>query len=101
MNNLHYGVVVGINRYPEFRPLKHARKDAEDFYAWLTDPKGGAVPKENVVLITVPDDSIPEGTPRNQAKPIRTQIEDALFQFRTQVEAHVKKKPRDWQNTRL
>ena len=101
MNKLHYGVVVGINRYPEFRHLNFAQKDAQDFYAWLTNPRGGAVPKRNVELITVPDQDVPDGIPRNQARPIKTQIEDALFKFRTDVEAHIAEEPADWQNTRL
>lgn len=101
MNKLHYGVVVGINCYPELRHLKFARKDAEDFYAWLTDPQGGAVPKGNVELITVPDEEVPKGLPRNQARPIKTQIEDALFKFRTDVDTHLADEPADWDKTRL
>jgi uncharacterized caspase-like protein len=101
MNKLHYAVVVGINRYPGIRDLKYARQDAEDFYAWLTDRRGGAVPKRNVVLITVPDEAFPRGTPRSQAKPIKTQIEDALYEFRTKLEDHLAEEPADWHKTRL
>jgi hypothetical protein len=101
MNKLHYGVIVGINRYPGIRHLQHARQDAEDFYAWLTDPQGGAVPKRNAALITVPDKLIPDGIPRNKAKPIKTQIEDALYKFRSKLEAHLEQHPEDWEKTRL
>jgi hypothetical protein len=30
-NPLHYGVAVGINRYPDIRHLKRAKGDAEEF----------------------------------------------------------------------
>jgi hypothetical protein len=36
----HYALVVGIDHYLRFRSLQGARKDAEDFHAWLMDPDG-------------------------------------------------------------
>lgn len=81
MNDFHFGVVIGINRYPAISDLKFARSDAEDFYHWLIDPKLGAVPKENVILITIPDSEMPPGTSRHDAKPIKEQVEDAIFEL--------------------
>ena len=72
MNALHYGVLVGINRYPDLRLLKRAKGDAEAFYEWLTDPRGGGVPSENVALVVVDDNKMPDGTPREAALPTRT-----------------------------
>jgi hypothetical protein len=43
-----YAVVVGIDEYPGFRPLKGAVNDAEDFVKWLCEEKyGGALPGDN------------------------------------------------------
>ncbi|MGH7799746.1 MAG: caspase family protein [Thermodesulfobacteriota bacterium] len=47
-----YALVVGINRYKNnIQPLKHASKDALDFYSFLVNPRGGNFRKENVILI--------------------------------------------------
>jgi uncharacterized caspase-like protein len=101
MNEQHYAVVVGINRYPEFRRLNYARNDAEAFYAWLIDPEGGAVPEKNIAKIMVPDEAMPEGTPRREARPVKEEIEDALDEFRLRSEQHVAENPADWHQTRL
>lgn len=101
MNDHHYAVAVGINRYPEFRDLSNARSDAEDFYGWLIDPEGGAVPERNAALIVVPDNQMPNGTPRKDARPIRTQIEDALLDMRLLCEQRVQEDPANWLETRL
>lgn len=65
----HYALVVGIDHYPRFRSLKGARKDAEDFHAWLIDPDGGGVPPENVKLVLSKEDPL---------RPIHDDIDDAL-----------------------
>lgn len=47
-----YALVVGINRYKNgIQPLKHASKDALDFYSFLVNPRGGNFRKENVTHI--------------------------------------------------
>ncbi len=65
----HYAQVVGIDHYPRFRSLKGARKDAEDFHAWLIDPDGGGVPQVNVELVL---------SQENPLRPIHDDIDDAL-----------------------
>jgi hypothetical protein len=45
VNDLHFAVVVGINRYPGIKDLKYARDDAERFRDWLVDLEGGGVPQ--------------------------------------------------------
>lgn len=43
-----YAVVVGINEYPGFRPLKGAVEDALDFLRWLCEEEyGGSLPERN------------------------------------------------------
>jgi hypothetical protein len=48
MNDHHYAVVVGINRYPGLSDLTGARADAEAFAQWLEDGDGGALPAANI-----------------------------------------------------
>ena len=62
MNEQHYALVIGIDRYPDISDLHSARKDAESFFNWLIDPNLGAVPKENIRLITTDDTETPPGT---------------------------------------
>jgi hypothetical protein len=47
-NELHYAIVVGINRYPGIGDLSGARAGAEQLAAWLSDPDVGSLPKANV-----------------------------------------------------
>lgn len=51
MNDAHYAVVVGIDRYPFIRDLSGPWNDANLFAAWLTDPAGGGLPVKNVTLV--------------------------------------------------
>jgi len=68
----HYALVIGIDHYPKFRPLKGARKDAEDFHGWLIDPEGGGVPAANAELVLSKEDPV---------RPIHDDIDDALEQL--------------------
>ena len=43
-----FGVVIGINKYKNFPPLKYAVNDAQEFYRYLTEVN--QVPKEHVWL---------------------------------------------------
>jgi len=45
-----YGLVVGINDYknPPYGPLLGAKRDAEEFIAWLKNPAGANVPARNI-----------------------------------------------------
>ena len=52
--DLHFGVAVGIDRYPNVSgaaDLQFARRDAESFHGWLLDPEGGGLPAENAELL--------------------------------------------------
>jgi uncharacterized caspase-like protein len=111
MNKLHFGVVVGINRYPDIRHLKFARGDAERFADWLLDPQGGGLPppghadallpEGHVATIVVDDAKIPDGTPRDQAIPVRKDVFTALYKFRKAAEAYIDEHPEDWERTRI
>ena len=49
-----YAVVVGVSRYqdPDIRQLQFANRDAAIFAEFLMSKAGGAVPKENILLLT-------------------------------------------------
>ncbi len=101
MNDHHYAVVVGINRYPGLSDLTGARADAEAFATWLEDPAGGGLPAKNVtrVMATAQEEAT-FGDPGG-ARPVREQIEDALADAATAVRAAVKADPGVWDETRL
>lgn len=98
MNQWHFAVVVGINRYPAIRDLKFAKGDAEEFAKWLEEPNGGALPNDNIARVIA---ELPDGIPREEALPTRKEVIKALRKFRDQVEAHIKENPEDWDQTRL
>ena len=110
-NPLHFAVVVGINRYPAIRDLRLAKGDAEQFAAWLLDPGGGGLPAAadgdklvtggHVATIVVDDGAVPEGTLREDARPVRKEVFQAFHTFRKAVEAHVQTNPEDWERTRF
>jgi hypothetical protein len=54
MNDLHFGICIGIDRYPGFpgRDLGSARGDAVAFSEWLMAGDGGALPPGNVAVVT-------------------------------------------------
>jgi hypothetical protein len=49
--DMDFGVVVGVEHYPYYRPLHGAAKDARNFLAWLCDEKGGGVRRKHARLI--------------------------------------------------
>src|SRR5215831_330045 len=111
MNRLHFGVAVGINRYPDIRHLRRAKGDAEAFANWLSRPDGGSLPTSvetgallkggHVVTVVVDDAQVPDGTAREDAKPIRRDVFIPLMRFKQTVEAHIADHPGDWVETRL
>src|SRR5215472_8538461 len=51
VNENHYAVVVGINRYPGISDLAGPVNDAAAFYGWLVDDTAGGLPPENAWLV--------------------------------------------------
>lgn len=101
LNDVHYGVVVGINRYPGLSDLKGPRRDAHDFAEWLNDPAGGALPAENVrkVLVTEQDEKSFKDT--TAARPTNIEIDDALRDLTRQMLAKLEAEPQAWERSRL
>lgn len=101
MNDAHYAVVVGINRYPGIRDLRHARGDAEAFRDWLIDPEGGDVPAGNVHLITATDQEAEAFGGFVDARPTKPEIDKALWKINEQLRPRVDDDPNVWDRSRL
>lgn len=50
-----FGIVVGINSYPDIGTLQGPEADATDFFNWLISDTGGQVPPKNVQKIVTSD----------------------------------------------
>lgn len=101
MNQLHFAVCVGIDRYPGFpgRDLGSARGDALAFREWLLSAEGGGLPPNNVALITATADET-WGTPFD-ARPQVAEINRALNAFNRTLRTHLEAHPDDRPRTRL
>lgn len=95
MNAFHYAVVVGIKGYPGISDLQSALKDAQAFSNWLTT--AGEVPAANVERVSI-DQSF---NSLFDAKPTRTEVNNALRKVNAAVSAAIKNNPLDWNKTRL
>src|SRR5438094_5015687 len=61
-NDQDYALVIGIDDYPNYTPLKGAKKDAERFANWLKDKEiGGGLPDDNCKLIVSDPNPISPG----------------------------------------
>src|SRR4051812_4792408 len=50
-SDLDFAVVVGVEGYPHFQPLRGAASDARSFHAWLVAADGGGLQPDNAKLI--------------------------------------------------
>jgi uncharacterized caspase-like protein len=101
MNELHYGVVVGIDRYPRLKHaghLKFARSDAKRFHEWLVSPSGGALPDENADLLNDPPRPLSIG---REPYPAQRHVNDVFTSCAAAVQAHARPGEAAWQNTRI
>lgn len=83
----HYAVVIGIDKYSQFRRLSSAVEDATRFSEWLKSPDGGGMPKANIHLIVSDEVKKEElGTVPSpfQAIPLQTQVDEALARIGVQ-----------------
>ena len=102
MNDQHYAVVVGINRYPGLSDLTGARADAEAFAEWLEREGGGRLPPANVKRVIASDEEEASfGADIGAAKPVREQIEDALSDVAAAAKAAVQANSEAWERTRV
>jgi hypothetical protein len=99
MNNLHYAVVVGIDRYPGISDLSGAAADAGVFAEWLQSPDGGALKGENVHLLLSPN--IQEPADIQASSPRQDDIDDALQSVVTSVRGELQQDRSAWDRTRF
>lgn len=76
VNNEDFAIVIGIDNYPQLRPLGAAVKDAIAFAEWLVAPDGGGLPQKNVELIKSPEKQT--STDPLDAVPAQKDIEKVL-----------------------
>lgn len=98
MHDLHFAVVVGIDRYPGLGDLHYARNDAEEFRGWLVDPGGGGVPEANVHLVVAEDDDFSD---LDDAHPKWHHVNAALRRVNEALKAALKDDPLRWVESRL
>jgi uncharacterized caspase-like protein len=101
VNDLHYAIVIGINRYPGIGDLSGARADAEQFAAWLVDPNGGALPPANVKHVCVTDAEEQAFAQARGAKPTHDEIDYALQDIRDALKPRLDADEQAWDQTRL
>ena len=85
MNEQDYAIVVGIRRYPTFKPpvpgqpydLDGPDTDATEIYDWLTSPTAGGVPEDQALLIRSLD--FPDHVPSNSAPEPNEQTIEGAF----------------------
>ena len=101
MNDLHFGISVGIDRYPGFpgRDLGSARRDAAAFYGWLTDPTGGGLPADNARLITV-DDGVGFRSAAD-GRPTIGEVNVAMRDLNSRIREQLSTGRADWSRTRI
>jgi uncharacterized caspase-like protein len=101
VNDLHFGVVVGIDRYPAIsgaETLSYARADAEMFHDWLISPSGGAVPEDNTKLLQDPGGPLAS---RRGAYPTQRHVNDVFAKWHETVSAQAPPGGDEWERTRL
>jgi hypothetical protein len=101
LNDLHYAVVVGINRYPGVRDLKYARRDAHGFKKWLVSRDGGRLPPRNVKSIAARPSQETSFKTARQAWPTARYINDALEDINYDIRSRVREDPSAFERTRL
>ena len=90
----HYAVVIGIDKYTQFRRLPSAVKDATTFAEWLTSCDGGGLRKKNTHLI-VSEEVTEKELKANvvsspfKAIPLQTEIDEALAKIGVQSKSRI------------
>jgi hypothetical protein len=95
--DLHYGVCVGINYYPDIGNLQHARSDAVAFAAWL-DSVGVTGDRLEMVMLAT---HARKPAARRGATPRVDQIWEAVRAKSDLARAAIAVDPKRWAETRL
>lgn len=79
VNSDDYALVIGVNDYPNFRPLNGAIGDAEDVRDWLVDRNiGGGLPDANCRVVL---------SSANPLRPLQDDVDDALLAIKASIDA--------------
>jgi Caspase domain len=100
VNEHHYAVVLGINRYPGISDLAGPVNDASAFHRWVLDPKGGGLAEKNAWLV----EASPAGLVFNEpyeAEPKRWQIDRALEVAIAKARTDIGDDPDRWDRSRF
>jgi hypothetical protein len=97
----HFAVCVGINHYPEFRPLNGAENDAIRFSKWLLNPDEGGLPADQVETILLDPGEDRSRLHRLNAKPSRDQVFHWLSVFQRRFKQRLDDDPYAWDTSRL
>ena len=73
----HFALVIGIDHYPQLRPLRAAVRDAARFSEWLVKPEGGGLPPDNITYIR--SQPLPPGTAALGAHPNQLDVTQAMM----------------------
>ena len=100
VNDAHYAVVVGIDRYPFIRDLKGPCNDARQFAAWLVDEAGGGLPQQNVTMVkaTLPDELLADP---QDVVPTTREINRALGTVNREIRRRTGQDPEVFDRSRL
>ena len=101
MNQLHFGVCIGIDRYPGFpgRDLGSARGDARNFANGLLAANGGGLPPDNVKVIEASPEEI--WAQAGDARPQLREFDRALATFNRRLRDYLDATPDDPNASRL
>lgn len=100
MNEYHYAICVGINRYPGISDLSGPINDATVFRDWAVRPTGGGVSPANARLIVV-DPARPPARKPYDAEPKLWQMTQALEETADKAGADIGDDPMRWDQSRL
>lgn len=95
--DLHFGVIVGIDRYPALSDLTTARSDAASFRDWLADPRYGGLPADNIITVEASDVT----TPLHTVLPTQQQVDTAMLTAQHRMQDAVDGDADLWDLTRL
>jgi hypothetical protein len=98
VNQHHYGLAIGISRYPGVSDLNGPVVDASAFHDWMVGD--GLVPPGNTTLLTSPDPAVtfPDA---DAGVPIKQQVDIALRRLHTKARADIDNDRDRWRASRL
>jgi uncharacterized caspase-like protein len=100
MNDLHFGIAIGVNTYPSFTHLQHAKKDAEDFYAWMVDASGGGIDPQSGQAFLIRADK-EDFTDPQDATPTLREVTTAMRKIHQTLNEKLQAEPARWPESRI